>query len=106
MSRKPKIDAEGFIRAWQMSKSLEAVIKATGLTAQSVRARAYGYRKKGIGLKRFPNKRGARPLDIARLSKLAASLQDVSSTATSSRRTAKAAKVVRRKSRARSKSEG
>jgi hypothetical protein len=42
-----------FVTAWAKSKSLEDVVKATGLAKPSVQARAHRLRKAGVKLPRF-----------------------------------------------------
>lgn len=68
--RKPQVQAEVFVRAWQISESFELLLKTTGLSETSARARANHYRKKGIPLKRFPGQR----MDRVALTKLAVEL--------------------------------
>jgi len=70
-----RIAAENFIETWQKAGSPLDVAKALGTKIQSVKSRAAYYRKKGIGLKRFASSgRGAQPLDVSKLDKLAKSL--------------------------------
>ncbi len=52
MVKKPVTDVD-FVTAWAKSKSLDEVVKATGLAKLSVQARAHRLRKAGVKLPRF-----------------------------------------------------
>ena len=52
MVKKPVSDVD-FVTAWAKSKSLDEVVKATGLAKLSVQARAHRLRKAGVKLPRF-----------------------------------------------------
>ena len=65
------ITAEKFVSAWQKASSLAHAAETLGTSVLAARARAYQYRKRGIPLQKFVGVRGAQPLDVAALSKLA-----------------------------------
>ena len=70
-TRAEKINIEDFIRVWQGAASADEVGAQFGRSPILMRAKANAYRRKGIDLKRFPGSRGARPLDISELNKIA-----------------------------------
>lgn len=57
---KKHVDAETFVRTWQNAETVADVARDLGITAQSATARAAAYRKRGVNLKRFPKRGGAR----------------------------------------------
>jgi hypothetical protein len=69
---KTRTAPEKFVEVWQTSNSADEVAKKLGLKLASVKAKAAVYRRKDIKLKKFPSTRGAKPLDVDKLSKLAA----------------------------------
>lgn len=68
------VTAEEFIRAYQASSSVIEAASKLNVTEQTVYARAAAYRKKGIQLKRFPNKSRGNKLDVQALNALIKSL--------------------------------
>lgn len=68
-STQARCTAEKFIEVWQTSSSADDVAKKLGLKLASVKAKAASYRRRDIELKKFPSKRGAKPLDIKALAK-------------------------------------
>jgi hypothetical protein len=62
------VTAEQFVETWQKAKNVEEVCQVTGNTRWAVYARAVGYRKLGIPLKKFST-RG--PIDVKGLAALA-----------------------------------
>ena len=67
---KQQVPAETFVRAWQEAESVDAVVKATGLTKANINQRAFKLRKNGVPLKKF-NGVGREKLDYKALAKLA-----------------------------------
>jgi len=51
MAKRRSVTPEDFVRAWQSSKSLAEVAEKTGMRTESVRARGFRFRKKGVPLK-------------------------------------------------------
>jgi hypothetical protein len=72
-SERPKKDygvsAERFVEVWQTSNSAQEVRDRTGMPLPIVHARASGYRKQGVKLKKMPRTHG-RQLDIEALNRL------------------------------------
>ena len=66
------VTSEAFVRAWQAAKDTSEVAEKLGLRLESVRARGYRFRKKGVPLKRFSAGRAA--TDWTALKQLAESL--------------------------------
>lgn len=64
-----KTSPEEFVRIWQQAESLEEVTQKTGYSNPAASARAGGYRRKGVALKRFSNARFG--LDWKLLAKIA-----------------------------------
>ena len=65
-----KVTAEDFVVAWATSKSLEDVVKSTGLNKPTVQARAYQYRKLGVKLPKLNPPTKFDDLRIAQLNSL------------------------------------
>jgi len=72
MARKKAISPEQFVRYWQQATDLDEVLKKSGMTARSARARASRFRKQGVPLKKLGVGRPA--TDWASLKHLAESL--------------------------------
>jgi len=72
MARKKAISPEQFVRYWQQANDLDDVLKKSGMTARSARARASRFRKQGVPLKKLGVGRPA--TDWASLKNLAESL--------------------------------
>jgi len=53
MTKQRSVTPEEFVRAWQASKSLAEVAEKTGMRVESVRARGFRFRKKGVPLHSF-----------------------------------------------------
>lgn len=53
MAQHKSVTPEEFVRAWQASGSLAEVAEKTGLRPESVKARGYRFRKKGVPLREF-----------------------------------------------------
>ena len=67
------VSAEEFVKAWQESGSSQEAADKMNMSVSLVSSRAYGYRKKGVKLKRMPGS-GKKPIDVAALNKLIASM--------------------------------
>jgi hypothetical protein len=63
------VSAERFVEVWQTSNSAQEVADRTGMPLPIVHARASGYRKQGVKLKKMPRAHG-RQLDIEALNRL------------------------------------
>jgi hypothetical protein len=63
------VSAEKFVTVWQTSDSAQEVSKKLEMPLPIVHARASGYRKQGVKLKKMPRTHG-RQLDIEALNKL------------------------------------
>lgn len=72
MARKKAISPEQFVRYWQQADNLDELLKKSGMTARSARARASRFRKQGVPLKKLGVGRPA--TDWASLKQLAESL--------------------------------
>ena len=65
------VTPEEFIKVWQTSKTLDEVAERTGIEKNAAAAKASGYRKKRVPLKRFKE-----PLDWERLAELAKEIKE------------------------------
>jgi len=68
--RKKAVDSKVFVKAWQSSKNIEGVLKATGMNLHSAQYRARLYRKRGIKLQVFARRNTIPRLDVDGLNKL------------------------------------
>jgi hypothetical protein len=68
-----RVNPKQFIEAWQRAKSLEEVVKNTGMRPSACSARASHYRLKGVNLKRFSRRQRT---DWEKLAALADSLSE------------------------------
>ena len=71
--RRASVSAEDFVKVWQASNDMEVVARKTGLRIESVKARGYRFRKRGVPLRKFANQ-GRSVTDWAALKKLAQEL--------------------------------
>lgn len=68
--RKKAVDSKVFVKAWQSSKNIDEVLKATGMNLQSAQFRARMYRKRGVKLQTFVRRNNIPRLDVEGLNKL------------------------------------
>jgi hypothetical protein len=73
MTRQKTVRPEEFVRAWQQATNLNEVAELTGLRLESVRARGFRFRKKGVPLKKFASQ-GRPATDWVALRRLAEEL--------------------------------
>ena len=66
-----KLSPKEFIQIWQSSQTLDEVVERTGMFKTSVNSRAYGYRRKGVPLKKFKATRGVSEYDWGSLAEYA-----------------------------------
>lgn len=68
-----------FVRAWQTSTSVAAVVRRIGGTVRAAEVRASNYRRRGVPMRSLPLSAKPPPIDVAALASLARRLaQEVS----------------------------
>lgn len=65
-----KVSHEDFVTSYVTSKSLDEVVKTTGMTKAAVQGRAGMLRKKGVNLPRLGHSTGLTEFSIAQLNSL------------------------------------
>lgn len=73
--RPTTVNYEEFVRCWRDAKSVSDVASAMGIKRNSASAIAARLREAGIPLRQFP-RRGAQPIDVKKLSKIASGKDD------------------------------
>jgi hypothetical protein len=68
-TKRNRISAEEFVKAWQTSNSLMEVSEITGMIAAYANSRACRYRKNGVALKKFPRAKNVDWKGLADLAK-------------------------------------